>query len=183
MKLGGFIMKTRYIFTAILLLTTLSEGYSQEISKKEIKDSKSQIRQQQIEMILNSGIFIFRAGSAIPMGGRLINMTTNPGYVIFNKDNMDGDLPFFGSATTAIGFSGDLAIRFKDKPKSFKTDKRKKSYEVESTVSGNNGTYTLYLSIPFGDGPSTLTVSSNDRSSISYYGQIYELKQPEVHPL
>ncbi|GEM_PF-5483933 len=176
-------MKTKYFFTVLVMMSIISGGLSQEVSKKEAKEDKSQVRQQQIEMILNTGNLIFRAGYAVPMGGRPINMATNPGYVIFNKDNMDGKLPFFGKATTAIGFSGDLAIRFKDKPKSFTTGKRKKSYEIESTVNGNNGTYKLYLSIPFNGGSSVLTVTGNNRSTISYYGQVYQLKQPEDHPL
>lgn len=172
-------MKTKYIFTATLLVIMLSKGFSQEVSKKEQKQAQRQISQQQIEMILNSGEFIFKAGYVIPIGGRLINMTTNPGYVRFNKDLMDGNLPFFGSATTGIGFSGDVAIRFNDKPQSFTTGKLKKSYEVEATVRGENGVYRISLNIPFA-GPSTLTVSSNNRSTISYKGQVYQLKQPEV---
>ncbi len=167
-------MKTKYFFTITLLLILLTKGFSQELSKKEQKESQNEIRMQQIEMILNSGQFIFKAGYAVPMGGRPIDMSTNPGYVIFNKDKMDGNLPFFGSATAGIGLSGDLAIRFNNKPQSFTTRKMKKSYEVGATVRGRNGVYNLSLNIPF-DGPSTLTVSSNDRGTISYNGQIYRM--------
>jgi hypothetical protein len=170
-------MKTRYFLTPVLLVMILSEGFSQTVTKKERRAAENEIKSQQIEMLLNSGKFIFKAGYAVPGGGRPINMAGNPGYVIFNKEKMEGDLPFFGTATAGIGLSGDLAIKFRNKPQTFTTKKLKKSYDIEVIVRGDNGTYNLSLYIPF-DGQSTLTVSSSNRGTIAYNGEVFQLNEP-----
>jgi hypothetical protein len=171
-------MKTKYFLTPVLLVLMLSEGFSQEVTKKERRAAENEIKSQQIEMLLNSGKFIFRAGYAIPTGGRPINMAGNPGYVIFNNEKMEGDLPFFGTATAGIGLSGDLAIKFKNKPQSFSTRKLKKSYEIVVIVRGDNGTYDLSLVIPL-NGQATLSVSSSNRGTIAYNGEVFQINEAE----
>jgi hypothetical protein len=168
-------MKTIYILTVTLLIASVSTGFARQISKKEQREAEDEIRQQQIEQVLNSDNFIFKAGYAIPMGGRPVNMSSDPGYARFSKEMMDGNLPYFGRVTAAIGLSGELAVKFKDKPQTFKIEKRKKSYDVEATVRGKNDFYNVSLIIPL-DGSSTLTITGNSRGTISYRGQIYEMK-------
>jgi hypothetical protein len=50
-------------------------------------------------------------------------------------------------------------------------EKGKKNYEGMVVVKGDDDKYKIYLTIGF-DGNATLSVSSNNRSNISYTGEI-----------
>ena len=62
------------------------------------------------------------------MGARQVNLRSNPNYVKFNPDLMDGYMPFFGTATSGIGLGGDATIKFKDKPETFTIEKKKNEF-------------------------------------------------------
>ena len=85
-------------------------------------------------------------------------------------------MPFFGRAYRA-DYGGDGGIKFEGKPKEFKivTRKKGKGYEINTAVSGSRDYFQLNLLVS-PEGSATLTITSNDRSSISYYG---EIKKPE----
>ena len=97
-------MKTKISLIMILMSLILTSAYSQEKSKKEIKEEEKLQKQVQIEALVNSKDFVFIAKYAMPMGGRQIDLTTNPNYVKFNPDLMDGHMPYFGTAIPALGW-------------------------------------------------------------------------------
>ena len=165
-------MKSK-LFTAIFVFTLIVvTAYSQEKTKKEIKEEEKLQKQMQIEALINGKDFVFIARYALPMGAKQVDLTSNPNYVKFNSDMMDGYMPFFGTATSGIGLSGDNTIKFKSKPEVFNIEKKKKSFEVEAKVKGENDIYRLSLSVMF-EGSASLSIISNNRSTISYQGEIF----------
>jgi hypothetical protein len=56
--------------------------------------------------------------------------------------------------------------------------KDKKNYQVDATVRGENDNFRLILSISF-EGSATLSIISNNRSTISYNGEISAPVQPK----
>lgn len=145
--------------------------FAQEKSKKELKEEDKLQKQEQIEALINSGNFVFVARYALPMGASQVDLTTNPNYIKFNIDLMDGYMPFFGTATSGIGLSGDNTIKFKDKPELLRIEKKKKNFQIDAKVKGENDIYRISLSVGF-EGSSSLSVISNNRSTISYQGEI-----------
>jgi hypothetical protein len=116
-------MKSKISFFIVLVSLILTSAYSQEKSKKEQKEEEKLQKQKQIEELINSKDFVFKARYALPMGAKQVDLTSNPNYVKFSPDLMDGYMPFFGTATAGIGYGGDNTIKFKDKPESFNIEK------------------------------------------------------------
>lgn len=165
-------MKTRIILSFVFLAIIMTSAYSQEKSKKELKAEESLKKQMQIETLVNSKDFVFIAKYALPMGAKQVDLRSNPNYVRFSSDLMDGYMPFFGTATSGIGLSGDNTIKFKDKPETFNIEKKKKNFQLDTKVKGERDIYRVSLSISF-EGTASMSIISNNRSTISYQGEIF----------
>jgi hypothetical protein len=151
-------------------------GFSQEKTKKQIKEEQKVEKQKQVEVLINSKMFAFTARNASPQGYKMIDLTTNPNYVKFQPDFIKSEMPFFGRAFSGVGYSSDAGLNFEGKPEEFSIEKGKKNYQIRVVVKGNNDTYRLTLSVYF-EGGATLYINSNNRSSISYSGTISEIKK------
>jgi hypothetical protein len=164
-------MKTKISFIMILISLILTSANAQEKSKKEIKEEEKLQKQMQIDTLVNSKVFVFVAKFALPTGGKQINLSTNPNYIKFNPDLLDGDMPFFGTAYSGIGYGGDNGIKFRDKPETYTVEKTQKNFQVDAKVKGENDVYKLSLSVSF-EGNASLSIISNNRATISYQGEI-----------
>jgi hypothetical protein len=165
-------MKTKISYLMILLSLILTSAFSQEKSKKEIKEEEKLQKQMQIEALINSKDFVFVANYALPMGAKQVDLRSNPNYVKFNPELFDGFMPFFGTAYSGIGFGGDNGIKFRDKPETYNIEKKKKNFQVDAKVKGENDVYRLSLSVSF-EGSASLSIISNNRGTISYQGEIF----------
>lgn len=165
-------MKARISILAFLMSLIMTSAFSQGKSKKELKAEESLRKQAEIENLLNSKDFVFKARYAMPIGARQIDMTSNPNYVKFNPDLMDGYMPFFGTATSGIGFNADPTIKFKEKPETFNIEKKKKNFLVEARVKGENDVYRISMTVSF-EGSTSMSIISNNRGTISYQGDIF----------
>jgi len=164
-------MKTKILILSILTSLILTSAFSQEKTKKELKEEEKIQKQIQIETLVNSKDFVFVAKYALPMGASQVDLQTNPNYVKFNPEMMDGYMPFFGTANSGIGYT-DPTIKFKDKPETFNIEKKKKNFLAEAKVKGENDFYRLSLSVMF-EGSASLSIISNNRGTISYQGEIF----------
>jgi hypothetical protein len=162
----------------IFITLFVSEGYSQEKSKKALKEERRIEKRKQIDSLVSSKDFVFMALTALPLGYRSVNLASNPNYVKFHPDLIDSDMPFFGRAYGAAGYGGDAGLKFKGKPDEFTVTKKKKDYQVNAIVNDENEVYRLSLSISF-EGSATLSIRSNNRNSISYNGEISPYEKPE----
>jgi hypothetical protein len=164
-------MKLKISLLSVLLSFILTSAISQEKSKKEIKEEQKLEKQKQIEAMVNSKIFVFVARFAQPSGGKQVNLTSNPNYIKFNPELLDGEMPFFGTAYSGIGYGGDSGIKFRDKPEIFTVEKTKKNFHIDAKVKGENDVYRLSMSVSF-EGNTSLSIISNNRATISYQGEI-----------
>lgn len=166
-------MKTRIFL--ILFSLFLSKGYSQEMMEKESKQDIKAGQKQHIEDMMNAKIFKFVARTAVPSGMRSVNLTTTENYVTFKPDQIDSYMPFYGRAYTTIGYGGEGGIKFKGKPEEFTIDRKKKNFLVNALVKGESDKYRLSL-IVGPQGSATLSIISNNRSTISYQGEISDIE-------
>jgi hypothetical protein len=154
------------LFLAIFATT----GFAQEKSKKQIKEEQKIEKQKQIDMLVNSKTFVFNATRALPQGGKSINLTSSYDMK-FSPDLIESYLPYYGRAYSGVGYGGDSGMKFDGKPEEFTVTKGKKNYSINAVVKGNNDTYRLSLTVSF-EGSGTLSITSNNRSFISYNGDI-----------
>ncbi|MBX9808627.1 MAG: DUF4251 domain-containing protein, partial [Flavobacteriaceae bacterium] len=85
-------------------------------------------------------------------------------------------LPFFGRAYSGAGYGGDGGMKFEGKPTDYSIEKKKKNYVIKANVRGERDSYSIMLLVYF-EGAATLSINSNNRSSISYDGDIKEFKK------
>jgi hypothetical protein len=164
-------MKTKIIVFIILLSFFTITGFAQVKTKKELRESRRIEKEKQIEKLVYSKDFIFVGRTALPLGFRAIDLTTNANYVLFQSDSIKSEMPFFGRGYTGIGYGRDAGLKFEGKAEGFTIEKKKKVYEIKTTVKGVGDTYRLMLSVFF-EGSATLTITSNNRSTISYNGDV-----------
>jgi hypothetical protein len=174
-------MKTKFNFRLVSFLTLLFVLFvfsnaveAQEKSKKQIKKEKKLEKQNQIALLVASKEFVFNVQRVVPQGGRTFN-PTSPYSVEFKHELINSHLPYIGRGFGGIGYGGDEGMIFEGKPSVYTVEKTKKAYQIKAEVQGKNDTFSMMLTVYF-DGNGYLTINSNNRSPISYDGDIEALK-------
>lgn len=80
-------------------------------------------------------------------------------------------MPFYGRAHRGIRYGGDEGLKFTGVPENFTLSKAKKNYLHNATVKGEKDPFRISLLVGF-EGSATLSITSNNRSTISYTGEI-----------
>lgn len=123
-----------------------------------------------LKTILSSKSFIFRAQSAWPLQGTVVQLTSGYDMKVLH-DSLNTYLPYFGRAFTA-GYGNDGGINFTSKKFDYKVrEKQKGGWEV--TIKPNDARDIVEMNYSVStNGYATLQVISNNRQAISYYGII-----------
>ena len=141
-------------------------------------DKKQMKLEKETEMndLIESGNFKFIAKSAHPMSGSSIHLTSTYDLKIDN-DTIEALLPFYGRVYR-VDYGGEGGIKFKEQVKTIdkQFNTRKKIHEYIATVKTNKDVYNIKLSAGL-NGYGNLTVSSQNRQQISFYGIIEPLKK------
>jgi len=171
-------MNTKASTLLVFILLYAAVGMTQEKSKKQIKEEQKIEKQKQIEAMLAAKEFVFLAKTALPQGSKSVNLTSSYD-VSFSTDFIKSYLPYYGRAYSGVGYGGDKGMMFEGKPKEFTVTKGKKNYQVNAIVAGETDTYRISLSVSV-SGSSSLIINSNNRSSISYNGEIIAAEKSSV---
>jgi hypothetical protein len=164
-------MKTKITLLVLVMLLGSFAVKGQISDRKAEKEKKRVEKEKEIADLVESKSFVFKANRAIPSTYKSMDLTTNPNFVRFSTDLIVSEMPFFGRAYSVSYGGSDSGLKFEGKPEIYTIEKKKKNYEVEAKIKGTGDSYTINLSISF-EGSSTMTISSNNRSSISYNGEI-----------
>jgi hypothetical protein len=171
-------MNTKFLISMLFLLLFITNGFSQEKTKKELKEEKKIEKQRQTEAMINDTNFVFKARTALPTGMRSVNLTSNPNYVKFTPDLIDSYMPYFGRAYSGVGYGSDAGLKFTGKPEEFTIEKKAKAFQIDAVVSSTTDKFNILLSVGF-EGSASLIITSNSRSTISYQGEISAPEKPE----
>ncbi|WP_185963120.1 DUF4251 domain-containing protein [Flavobacterium gawalongense] len=173
-------MKTKTVILVLFLSLIVTASYAQEKSKKQLRAERKIEKEKQIASLVDAKEFVFIGRTALGQGFRSIDLTTNSNYVEFKPDKIKSEMPFFGRAYSGVAYgSRDGGLNFEGSPKEFTVEKGRKTYQIKTTVKGDTDVYQLFLSVSSG-GNATLTINSNNRSSISYNGEIRPIEKKEV---
>jgi len=172
-------MTTKTLLAVLFLILAVGPGFAQGTPKKAQRAKVRIEKQHQIDSLVNSKVFVFIATRALPMGGNSIDLTTNSNSLKFHPEKMESYMPFFGRAYS-IDYGGEGGIKFEGKPTEYKvvTLKEGSGFEINATVPVTRDNYKLQLRVSL-DGSAILTINSNQRSAISYYGNIVKFEAPE----
>jgi hypothetical protein len=169
-------MKTRVSTLIVMLSLLVASGFAQEKTKKELKEEKKIEQQKQTEALVNSKEFVFVGRTAIPSGMRSVNLSSNTNYLKFQPEMIESEMPYYGRAYGSVGYGGDSGMKFKGKPNEFSVTKGKKNFEIQVVVKGDNDNYRINLLVSY-TGSATLSITSNNRSQISYNGEISAIEK------
>ena len=161
------------------MILTTSITYAQDTkNRKEKRQEKHENQFKETEKIIDSLNYKFIATRAIPSGGRQIDLTTNTGYLKVTNDTVEAYLPFFGRVYNAAYSRGDSGIKFETKQIDYKVEKNvdKLNFTISFTAKTSKENYQCTLLIN-NSGSATLSVTSNHKAFISYYGNIESIKK------
>jgi uncharacterized membrane protein len=165
-------MNSKFSILIVLFLLLASQAIAQEKTKKQIKEEKKIALQKEVDQLVNSKEFIFLAETAFPSGMRSVNLSVNSNYLKYHPTHIESYMPYYGRVYSAAPYSSDNGLKFEGEPTEYKVTTGKKKYLVTTDVKGATDNYTLNLTVSF-DGSASLSIISNNRSTISYGGQIY----------
>ncbi|KXN98458.1 hypothetical protein LS48_10180 [Aequorivita aquimaris] len=124
-----------------------------------------------IETLLNSKNFEFIANTALPLGQPPKNLVGSNYSITFSPEMVISNMPFYGRAYSGMIMGRDKGMRFKGKPEDFIITSAKNGYNVTTTVKGETDIYVISISVGYSSF-ATLSISSNDRGTISFQGEI-----------
>lgn len=170
-------MKTFKITIFCFLCFSFFMGFSQEKTKKELRAEQRLEKQKTIEKLIDVKEFEFVAQNSNSQFFRFIDLTTNPNFIKFKPDFIKSEMPFFGRGYSGLAYgASDTGLKFEGKPEKYTVKKIKKGYLIEATVKGQQDVFDITLSV-YLDGGATLSINSNNRSPISYFGEIMPIKE------
>ena len=158
-------MYTRTYKTLVVFL--ISSLFAGQVMAQEANEAT-------LKTILSGKSFVFKAQSAWPLQGKVIQLT--PGFDMkVLSDSINTYLPYFGRAYTAEYAQGG-GINFTSSKFEYKLkEKTKGGWELMIKPADTKDVTQLNYSVST-NGFATLQVISNNRQAISFYGVIEKTK-------
>jgi len=147
-------------------------------SRKELKKQKAAEEFAETRSLVESGSFHFDAIRAFSSNGRTINLTSHTAIVKISNDSAQADLPFFGTSGSMAYGSESGGIQFEGRMEEVKltVNEEKRRINLIFSVKDGRDLYKCIFTIT-GKSSSSLGITSNLRSSMSYDGSISMLKE------
>ena len=165
------------IIVSALMIVSTTDSFAE---KKKSKKEKRMEQFAETQKLVDAKQFIFVPDRAFPQGGRSIDLTTNYGFIKVMGTETEGDMPFFGRGFS-IPYGGDGGIKF-DKTsienEKIEVNEKKMRLRYSFEAKSKDDTYRINMDISYG-GNTSVSVTSNNRSHISYNGQISEIEEKE----
>lgn len=154
----------------LLALAGFKTTYAQEAN-----ENKSLKASYEIQNLIVSKNYVFVAQTVLPLGGRVINLTSSY-HVRVSGDTVASDLPYFGRAFVAPINPLEGGIHFTSTNFIYKVKERKKGgWDIAILPKDAKDVRQMLLTVSE-SGYGTLQVLSNNRQQISYNGYVKERK-------
>ena len=177
-KLNANKMKTIFSLLVLILSLGTTTGFSQDKTRREQKEERNLEKQKQIEAMVNAKEFVFVPRTALPSGMKQVYLSLDQFYIKFHPDYIDSYMPFYGRAYSGVGYGTDTGLSFKGTPEKFTIKKEGSIFQINVVVNGETDIFSLFLSVG-SEGSASLSISTNNRSSISYQGEVSALEKSE----
>jgi hypothetical protein len=125
--------------------------------------------------LIDGGNYQFQVQSVNPVGGRSIHPSSI--YTMTNREgSFSARLPYFGRAYQG-SYGGDGGIEFNGEPENLeiRVNEKKRNITVLFDIKGKDERFEVMLSAGY-SGYGNLSINSQKRQTISYYGSIGPLK-------
>jgi len=155
-------MKSPFIYPVIMVLVFMASCSSTKTTTESTRELNQKVESKDFTVDVNY---------ANPMSGQQIFLTNGYNLRIKN-DSAFAYLPYYGVAYSAP-YGGDGGIKFSEPMNGYscKTNKKSDGWDIYFKVNAKENGYEILLNV-FKNGNSTITVNSNNRQSISFYGEL-----------
>jgi hypothetical protein len=158
-----------FIFAALFL----AAGTIEASDRKNRKQDENERRERLSEMagLIEKGDFVFRARRAHPTGAPTVDLTGRHSTIEFENGRAEARLPFFGRARN-IRYGQRGGINFRGEMDNLRLEKNEDRMRIRYSFTVRDfDTYRVNMDIAH-NGSASVTVISNNRSQISYQGEI-----------
>jgi len=167
----------RLIFVMLLVIPflTMQAQNSSSKNQKESKKEKRTKRQNEVKQMLKDRNFVYHPTQANPMSGSTVQLDFSFSAKV-QGDTLNSYMPYYGRAYSVEYGSqkGPFDFTLPIKDYTFKKDKNGFMVKFEVKNGQDNIKYNFNISE---NGYASLTVTSTNRQSISYYGTIEKPEQ------
>jgi len=170
-------MRIKVTILSLVLILLTSSGFSLMAQKKDKSTKRSKQEEKNgkflgIQKLIKSRSFVFDAERALPSGGQPVELVSNPGQIIVQKDMAYGGLPYIGHSYTSMYGNQHVGMNFKGKMEdvSYKVNEKKRKVYFSFKVTDDD-VYIVSMEITYNGGCS-VTIISQRKSSISYSGKV-----------
>ncbi len=171
-------MKTSILLLSIACLIAMPLHAQ---TKKEQRQQKAAEEFSKTRELVESGSFRFDAIRALPSRGRSIDLSGQNLFVEISNDSARADLPFFGRGHSGVAYgteSGGIEFHGTMEGVNLTVYEDKSKINLTFSVKSGRDRYNCYYTIT-GNGTSTLGITSNLRSQISYDGRISAIEKED----
>ncbi len=172
-------MKTKVLILWLMVFSLTIPASAQKADRKKARMEQRADQEKKVTALMSAKEFVFTAQRAFPQGYKSIDLTANPNFTNFQPELIEGAMPFFGRGYS-IPYGGDAGLKFKGKPESFTISETRQGFAVKAVVKGSNDLFQISLMVS-SSGVASMTITTNNRSSISYNGKVEALKKEELN--
>lgn len=163
-------MKTRNILYKAAFFLLLTAGVLPQVQAQQVSTSTIS-KEALLERSILARQYTFHAQSAMPLGGRLIQLTT-PYELTIKGDSLEVFLPYFGRAFVAPMDPTKSGIQFTSTDFEYTIKEAKRGWNITITPNDVRDVRQLFLQVSE-SGMANLQVTSNNRQPISFNGRVH----------
>ncbi|MEM9680541.1 MAG: DUF4251 domain-containing protein, partial [Bacteroidota bacterium] len=159
----------------LLALLVCGMSFAQEKSKKQQKQEKEEALIATTKSLIFSKNFQFEGLWMYPLSGTRISLISTPHSFILEGDTSKARMPFVG--TRQYANAGKPGINFDGEVMDYSAvyNEKKQSYSIKYKVKSDKDTFKITLKVQ-SNGYAKLIIDSSKRTSVSYDGEITEIK-------
>ncbi|NOU59806.1 DUF4251 domain-containing protein [Marinifilum caeruleilacunae] len=163
-------MKRIIFFLTVAFFIQINFGFAQ-LTAKEARQQKKELKMQEVQQLVESNHFIFKADALTTSSGYYKDLDYNYDLILAN-DSVHVYLPYWGRVYMAR-INDDAGFKFSESIDKLKfKDRGKKGYQISFTSENKGDSYFFTLDVSK-LGYAYLKVNSTRKSFISYDGTIH----------
>ncbi len=164
-------LKSYFLLLCATLLLCFSCGSSRNNSEKMEQYSD-------LQELVNSREFMIENQWAQPLTGSRINLIGNTNYMRFKNDSINLHLPYFGVRHSGGGYDREGGINYEGPLKNLEINENPEKNRIKLNFKAEQNSEDLsFIVVIFSGGKVNTSVTSSQRNTISYDGEIEALPE------
>lgn len=167
-------VKNIKVILVVAFVFVFAKAWCQDTYTSTDERTKNILAFEQLKQMVEDKSVEFVAQRAFPMGYKSIDLFSNPNHLRILGDSAFVYMPYFGRAYSVTpGERGGFHFEGFMQNKELKMDEKKRRITIAFSMKEGTDQYQFYLEIAAKEN-ATLHINSNNRSPISYNGDVAE---------